>query len=368
MNQNSKALNGEAALAELRRQIDALDDRILLMLNERARLAQAVAHAKLAEGEVECFYRPEREAEVLRRIAANNPGPLSDEAAVRFFREVMSECLALEKPLNVAFLGPDGTFTQQAAFKHFGHGVKTVSLPAIDEIFRAVEAGSVQFGVVPVENSTEGVITHTLDSFLRSPLLIAGEVTLRIHHNLMSRAEQPGQILKVYSHQQSLAQCRQWLDRYLPQAARISVSSNAEAARLAGETPEVAAIAGESAAALYGLKILAANIEDEPDNTTRFLVIGRVPVGPTGQDKTSLLISTANNPGALYQTLEPFARFRISMTKIESRPSRRGNWDYVFFIDVEGHRDDPGLSAALAALQPQVSMLKILGSYPRAMG
>ncbi|QSA95551.1 prephenate dehydratase [Methylococcus sp. EFPC2] len=354
-------------LAELRAQIDALDDQILALVNRRARCAQQVAETKVSDGEVDCFYRPEREAEVLRRIAGQNPGPLPNEAAVRLFREIMSACLALEKPLRVAFLGPAGTFTQQAAYKHFGHAVQTHPLPAIDEIFRAVESGACQFGVVPVENSTEGVITHTLDSFLRSPLLIAGEVVLRIHHNLMSRDGDIKAIGRVFSHQQSLAQCRNWLDRNLPGVERVAVSSNAEAARLAVETPGSAAIAGEVAAELYGLDILERNIEDEPDNTTRFLIIGRSAVGPSGSDKTSLLVSTRNFPGALHQALEPFARFRISMSKIESRPSRRGTWDYVFFIDVEGHREDADLAEALKALEQSVALVKILGSYPRAL-
>jgi len=358
----------DPALAELRQQIDAIDDQVLALLNQRAACAQRVAEIKQAQGEVETFYRPEREAEVLRRIAANNTGPLSNEAAVRFFREVMSACLALEKPLTVAFLGPEGTFCQQAAYKHFGHAIQAQPFPAIDEVFRAVESGACQFGVVPVENSTEGVITHTLDSFLNSPLLIAGEVALRIHHNLMGKQAELGKIRKVYSHQQSLAQCRQWLGRSLPQAERHSASSNAEAARIAALEPDSAAIAGEVAAELYGLDILERNIEDEPDNTTRFLVIGRHLVGPTGADKTSMLISTPNSPGALYNTLEPFARFAISMSKIESRPSRRGTWDYVFFIDVEGHAQDESLALALKELEKNVSMLRLLGSYPRSIG
>lgn len=364
---NHASGSNDSRLADIRKQIDATDDQILELLNRRANLAQQVAETKRAQGEVETFYRPEREVEVLRRVAANNHGPLPHEAVTRFFREVMSFCLALEKPLSVAFLGPTGTFTQQAAYKHFGHAIQPQPFPAIDEIFRAVEGGACQFGVVPVENSTEGVITHTLDSFLRSPLIIVGEVSLRIHHHLMGKQEGMGHIRKVYSHQQSLAQCRQWLDRFLPNVERISVSSNAEAARLAASQPDATAIAGEVAAELYELKIIEGNIEDEPDNTTRFLVVGKQAVGPTGLDKTSLLITTRNLPGALYQTLEPFARFSISMSKIESRPSRRGVWDYVFFVDVEGHRQDDRLSQALAELEKNVLMLKVLGSYPRAI-
>ena len=357
----------DASLAAIRREIDTIDNRLLELLNRRAACAQRVAEVKFAAGEADCFHRPERECEILRRMAEANPGPLGKEAVIRFFRELMSECLALEKPLAVAFLGPEGTFTQQAAYKHFGHAIRAVSLPAIDEIFRAVESGACHYGVVPVENSTEGVITHTLDSFLRSVLLIAGEVSLRIHHNLMGNVETLSGIREVFSHQQSLAQCREWLDRYLPDAHRTAVSSNAEAARLAAARSESAAIAGEVAAELYGLNMLERNIEDEPDNATRFLVIGRYPVGPTGMDKTSLLLATRNYPGALYRMLEPFDRHRISMTKIESRPSRRGAWDYVFFVDLEGHRDDASVAEALAELEPQVTMLKILGSYPRAV-
>lgn len=353
-------------LANIRLEIDAIDDRLLALLNQRASCAQRVAEIKMASGEVECFHRPEREAEVLHRMMAQNPGPLSPETVGRFFRELMSECLALEKPLSVAFLGPEGTFTQQAAYRHFGHAICATPMPAIDEIFRSVESGACQYGVVPVENSTEGVITHTLDSFLTSPLQIAGEVSLRIHHNLMTAAASWQDVQVIFSHQQSLAQCRGWLDRFLPNASRTAVASNAEAARLAAATPGTAAIAGEVAAELYGLNILERNIEDEVDNTTRFLVIGRNPVGPTGRDKTSLLIAIQNDPGALYSVLEPFARHAISMTKIESRPSRRAAWDYVFFVDVEGHHSDPALVSALAELQQHVTMLKVLGSYPRA--
>lgn len=368
MTQHNISLTVDPVLADIRHQIDAIDDQILELLNRRAVCAEKVAETKQASGEMGSFYRPEREAEVLRRIAANNPGPFSDETVVRFFREVMSSCLALEKPLNVAFLGPEGTFTQQAAFKHFGHAIKTLPYPSVNEIFRAVESESCQYGVVPVENSTEGVVTHTLDSFLYSPLLIVGEVALRIHHNLMSKSVDLKDIREVFSHQQSLAQCRQWLDHALPHAARVSVSSNAEAARMADAKANSAAIAGEVAADLYGLNILEHNIEDEPDNTTRFLVVGRYAVGPTGADKTSLLISTHNCPGALYNTLEPFARYSISMSKIESRPSRRGVWDYVFFIDVEGHCQDEPVAEALKSLEKNVLLLKLLGSYPRCIG
>jgi chorismate mutase/prephenate dehydratase len=266
----------------------------------------------------------------------------------------------------VAFLGPEGTFTQQAAYKHFGHSIQAVPRMAIDEIFRTVECGDCQFGVVPVENSTEGVITHTLDCFVGSPLLICGEVTLPIHHNLLSLETDIARVREVFSHQQSLAQCRRWLDRHMPGAARTAVASNAEAARLAAETSCSAAIAGEMAAELYDLRVLDRHIEDEADNTTRFLVVGRQASGASGQDKTSLLVSTDNKPGVLYRILAPFATHGISLSKIESRPSHQGIWEYIFFIDVEGHRDDPPLAIALQELQEQARFLKILGSYPRA--
>lgn len=354
------------SIAQLRQRIDNLDQEILALINRRAGFAVDIARIKMAEGESACFYRPDREAIVLRKIKETNTGPMDDSAVVQIFRELMSACLALEKPLTVAFLGPEGTFTQQAAFKHFGHAIKASPLPAIDEIFRSVGSGAAQFGVVPVENSTEGVITHTLDSFLNSSLSICGEVVLRIHHNLLGKQTDLDQLTEVFSHQQSLAQCREWLDRYLPEVKRTGVSSNAEAAKLVGLVPNSAAIAGEVAADLYGLEILERNIEDEPDNTTRFMVIGKQEVGRSEQDKTTLIVSTGNQPGALYDLLEPFARHSISMTKIESRPSRRGMWDYVFFIDIEGHREDKKVSEALQLLREKVSMLKVLGSYPRA--
>jgi len=352
-------------LPELREKIDAIDAEILRLLNERAKCAMEVAKTKMAQGEQGTFYRPDRESLVLRRIRELNTGPLSDHTAVRFFREIMSACLALEKPLEVAFLGPEGTFTQQAAFKHFGHAVKAVPVAAIHEIFNAVETGSCQFGVVPVENSTEGVVTHTLDRLLVSSLNICGEVSLRVHQNLMGLAQNWAEITAVYSHQQSLAQCRRWLDKNLPKARRVAVSSNAEAARLAAADRQIAAIGGMVAAELYELPILAKHIEDVPHNTTRFLVVGQQSSMPTGNDKTSLLLSTSNKPGALYQMLEPFATFNVDMANIESRPSQQGLWDYVFFIDILGHAEDEPVAKALASLRNKVNMLKILGSYPR---
>ena len=354
-------------LSELREQIDAIDAEILRLINARAHCAQEVARTKLAEGEQGSFYRPDRESLVLRRIKELNQGPISDDTAVRFFREIMSACLALEKPLEIAFLGPEGTFTQQAAFKHFGHAIKTVSVATINDIFNAVETGLCQFGVVPVENSTEGVINHTLDRFLNSSLNICGEVEIRVHHNLMGTVASLDSIREVYSHQQSLAQCRHWLAEHLPNAQLTAVSSNAEAARLAALNPQTAAIAGITAAEIYQLIVIKNHIEDEANNTTRFLIIGEQSSSLTGKDKTSLVISTGNKPGALYQALEPFARMGVDMLNIESRPSRQGLWDYVFFIDIDGHHQDAPVAQALALLKDQVSMLKLLGSYPRAV-
>ena len=356
----------EDKLKSVRDRIDALDEQIQALINERAACAQAVAALKNG-GDAASFYRPEREANILRKILARNTGPLSGEEMARLFREIMSACLALEQPLCIAYLGPEGTFTQAAALKHFGHSVNTDSHLTIDEVFREVEAGACHYGVVPVENSTEGVITHTLDMFINSPLTITGEVQLRVHHNLLSTLDDLSAVRRVYSHQQSLAQCRGWLDEHLAGVERIAVSSNAEAARLAEQDKEAAAIASLEAANIYGLRVLVANIEDEPDNTTRFLVIGRDPVPPSGKDKTSLLLSASNKPGALHSLLSPLAQHGISMTRIESRPSRRGVWEYVFFVDIEGHAADTQVAQALDELRAEAAMLKVLGSYPRAI-
>ncbi|MET0089274.1 MAG: prephenate dehydratase [Candidatus Thiodiazotropha sp.] len=360
-------MNDDDKLKSIRESIDRIDAQLQTLLNERAQAAQEVARIKLKANPEAEFYRPEREAEVLRRVKERNQGPLDGEEIARLFREIMSACLALEQPLKVAFLGPDGTFTQAAALKHFGHSVLTQSMNSIGDIFRDVEAGACQYGVVPVENSTEGVISHTLDSFINSPLKICGEVSLRINHQLLSREARLDQVLKVYSHAQSLAQCRGWLDRHLPHVERVPVGSNAEAARLAAEETGVAAIAGEAAGEIYQLQRLASNIEDEPGNTTRFLVIGKQDVPPSGSDKTSLLFSTHNQSGGLHAMLTPFAEYGISMTRIESRPSRRGRWDYVFFVDVEGHREDSELSQALRKIEQAATQFKVLGSYPKAV-
>ncbi|MES9868927.1 MAG: prephenate dehydratase [Sedimenticola sp.] len=360
-------MSDQDKLQDIRERIDSLDKQIQDLINQRAAAAQEVARIKLEEDKDAFFYRPDREAAVLRTVQKRNQGPMGDEEMARLFREIMSACLALEQPMKIAFLGPEGTFTQAAALKHFGHSVTTAPMASISDIFREVESGIAHYGVVPVENSTEGVINHTLDMFLNSPLQICGEVMLRIHHHLLSMAPDLKAVKRVYSHQQSLAQCRLWLDRNLPHAEQITVGSNAEAARLAREESDAAAIAGEMAAEIYQLKGLARNIEDEPDNTTRFLVIGRQKALSTGEDKTTLLCATRNVAGGLSSLLTPLANHNISMSRIESRPSRKGNWDYVFFIDIDGHQDDPDVKQALEDFEKEARMLKVLGSYPNAV-
>ena len=354
-------------LSELRDKIDAIDEQILQLINQRALCAVEVAKTKIAQGEQGTFYRPDRESLVLRRIMELNQGPLSDHTAVRFFRELMSACLALEKPMDIAFLGPEGTFTQQAAYKHFGHAVKTIPVTTINEIFSAVELNHCQFGVVPVENSTEGVISHTLDRFLTSTLKICGEVEIKVHQNLMGHVTNLSEITEVFSHQQSLAQCRHWLDKHMPHARLTAVNSNAEAARLASINKQAVAIAGIVAAEVYNLTIIEKNIEDESNNTTRFIIIGQQSPAPTGNDKTTLVVSTDNQSGALYRTLEPFAKFGIGMVNIESRPSRQALWDYIFFIDIEGHSEEQVVAQALNTVKGNVKMFKLLGSYPKAV-
>jgi chorismate mutase/prephenate dehydratase len=357
-------------LQAVRARIDQLDEQIQALITERARCAEEVARQKNIAGDNSEYYRPEREADVLRTVIKRNQGPLPDGEMARLFREIMSACLALQHPMTVAFLGPEGTYTQAAVYKQFGHSVNCLPLAAIDEIFREVEAGAVHYGVVPVENSSEGIVNHTLDMFLNSPLKICSEVEMRIHHCLLGRMEKRdglSSVTAIHAHQQALAQCREWLNANLPGIPRYAESSNAEAARIAAEQVGAVAIAGEAAAEIYQLNVLASNIEDEPDNTTRFLVIGRKMPAASGHDKTSLLLSTPNRPGALQRLLAPLADKGISMTRIESRPSRRGTWDYVFFIDIEGHAQDPAIAAVLQELEKSAAMLKILGSYPRSV-
>ncbi|MFN7085818.1 MAG: prephenate dehydratase [Burkholderiales bacterium] len=348
-------------LKSIRSQIDALDERLVKLLSARARLAQRIGSVK--QGPI---YRPEREAQVLRRVAQLNPGPLPERALARIFIEVMSACRALEDALTVAYLGPQGTFSQEAALKHFGGSTPAVPCASIDEVFRQVETGAAGYGVVPVENSTEGAIGRTLDLLLTSPLKVCGEVMLPVRQCLMGKVRKRADIRKVYSHTQSLAQCQQWLARNLPHAETIATVSNAEAARLAAADRHAAAIASRTAAALYGLRIIARNIEDEPKNTTRFLVIAEHDPAPSGRDKTSLVLSTRNIPGAIHELLAPLAANKVSMTRLESRPARTGLWEYVFYIDIEGHRHSAHVAKALAEIGKRASFLKNLGSYPVA--
>jgi chorismate mutase/prephenate dehydratase len=365
-------------LDQVRVDIDAIDQQIQALISARAKCAQRVAEIKMEElavakergeatGEV-VYYRPEREAQVLKKIMDRNEGPLDAETVAHIFREIMSGCLALEKPLQIAFLGPVGTFTQAAAIKHFGHAAICVPQTTIDSVFAQVESGECNYGVVPVENSTEGMVSHTLDTFMDSPLKISGELELRIgHHLLVSEQTSPESITRICAHQQGLAQCRNWLDKHWPDVERVALSSNGEAAKMAANTPGVAAVAGDMAAELYHLEKLAEHIEDYSDNTTRFLIIGRDEVPPSGRDKSSVIVSSRNKPGALFALLDPFRRAGISLTRIDTRPSRTEKWAYVFFIEFEGHLQDEKVAAAIAELEEQSILMKPLGSYPRAV-
>jgi chorismate mutase/prephenate dehydratase len=363
----SKTEKNSAELSVVREEIDHLDEQIQALINQRARLAFRVRESKDASADAVDYFRPEREAQVLRRVLERNKGPLSDSEMLRLFREIMSACLAQQEPLKVAYLGPEGTFTQQAVHRHFGHSVHTLSLPGIDDVFEQVQSGDADFGVVPVENSSQGIVSHTLDMFLLSDLKICGEIELRVHQNLLTLAKTVEQIERVYSHEQSLSQCKSWLRAHLPGVELISVGSNSEAARRVRNAPEAAAIAGRSAAEVYGLPILFSDIEDHQDNTTRFLVIGRQIFAPSGQDKTTLLLSGHEGPGLLHGLLKPFQVHDVNMTRIESRPSRLGKWAYVFFVDIEGHAEDSNVAAALQDLEKVSKLSRVLGSYPRAV-
>lgn len=355
--------NAAENLQGLRAQIDALDADILARLNARAAIARKVGELKVGQA-----YRPEREAEVLCRIQQLNEGPLPDEVVARLFREIMSACLALERPITVAYLGPAGTFSELAAKKNFGEGADLMPQASIDEVFRTVESGAADFGVVPVENSTEGAVGRSLDLMPQTPLNTCGEVLVRIHHHLMAGDMTPMKsIQRVFSHGQSLAQCHEWLNTHLPHVERVAVASNAEAARRASLEPFSAAVAGEMAAEHYKLSILAANIEDEPNNTTRFLVLGNYSPKPSGRDKTSLVLSAPNRSGAVYEMLTPFARRGVSMSKFESRPSKVAMWEYLFFVDIDGHQADANVAEALAELRGIAGYVKVLGSYPHAV-
>jgi len=352
----------------LRREIDAVDDELLKLITQRAKLASRIGTLKAGAP----TYRPEREAEILRRVAQANPGPLAVERVTGVFRELISACRGLEEAIRVTYLGPEGTFSEQAVRQHFGRAVEALAVPSVDEAFRRCETRAVQFTVVPVENSTEGVVGRTLDLLLTTPLRICGEVELRVQQNLLAKGIEPGSlkdVRRVYSHAQSLGQCNAWLAQHLPNAERVAVASNAEAAQRAAGEIAAAAIAGEAAAERYGLKLLARAIEDAPNNTTRFLVLGEVDAAPTGEDRTSLVMSAENKPGAVHALLTPLAEHKVSMTRIESRPakSRSALWEYMFFIDVEGHQKDGRVAKALAELGAKAPFLKVLGSYPVAV-
>lgn len=353
-------------IKKLRSEIDEIDRELQRLLSKRVGIAQKMARLK-SSTRPQDFYRPEREAQVLRAVMERNEGPLTDEAVATLFREIMSATLAAERPVTIGFLGPQGTYSHAAVIKHFGKFADTLALATVDEVFRAVEKGEANYGVVPVENSIEGVVTHTLDKFLDSPLKIAGEVHVRIRHQLLSKAPAVDNIEVIFAHTQSLAQCRGWIAAHLPSAKLEPVSSNAEAARIAATQPNSAAIASSYAGEIYDLDVLAGDIEDDPANTTRFLVIGKESPPISGSDKTSLIVSSKNKPGALHRLLTPFSEYNISMTRIESRPSRQALWEYVFFIDIEGHRDESNINKALAELDKEAAFLKILGAYPRSL-
>lgn len=350
-------------LKQFREQIDSLDDELLKLVNRRAALAQQIGHLK--EGGT--VLRPEREAQILQRLQAANTGPLSNAAVAQLFTEVMSQCRALEATLMVAYLGPEGTFSELATLKRFGSAVHGQPCATIDDVFRAVENGAAHYGMVPVENSSEGAIGRTLDLLLQGTLQICGELMLPIHQCLLAKYCELNEIKTVYSHPQSLGQCQSWLNANLPDAARIPVASNAEAARLAAANQHSAAVAGSQAAARFGLSVCVENIEDDSRNTTRFLVLGNQQVAPSGNDKTSLVLSAPNRPGAVHDLLTPLARHGVSMTRLESRPARSGLWEYVFYMDIEGHQSEPRVAAALAELKQIAAFVKVLGSYPVAV-
>lgn len=352
-------------LKPLREQIDSIDAQILALLNQRARVAQEVGHVK-AETNAPVF-RPEREAQVLRKVASANPGPLGGSEVQTIFREIMSSCRALERRVVVAYLGPAGTFSEQAVYRQFGHAVEGLPCVSIDEVFRAAEAGTADFGVVPVENSSEGAVNRTLDLLLQTTLSISGEQSIPVHHSLMTRSGTMDGITRICSHSQTLAQCMAWLNQNCPGIERQAVASNGEAARLASEDPSTAAIAGEIAGERYNLGVVKAHVQDDPHNRTRFVIIGRLQPAPSGRDKTSLVLAVPNKAGAVYNMLAPLARHDVSMARFESRPARVGTWEYYFYVDVEGHAQNENVDKALAELRQNVAFFKVLGSYPLSL-
>jgi chorismate mutase/prephenate dehydratase len=349
-------------LKPLREQIDEIDAQILELLARRGRVAQEVGHVK-AETNAPVF-RPEREAQVLRGVADRNPGPLKNTDVQTIFREIMSACRALEKRVAVAYLGPSGTFSEEAVFKQFGTAIETLPCSSIDEVFRATEAGTADFGVVPVENSSEGAVNRTLDLLLATTTVISGEVSIPVHHSLMTSTGSMDGVTVVCAHSQALAQCQVWLNLHHPNIERRAVASNAEAARMASEDPAIAAIASEMAGEQYKLGVVQAHIQDDPHNRTRFVVIGKLHTNPSGRDHTSLVLAVPNKAGAVYSLLAPVTKHGVSMTRFESRPARIGTWEYYFYVDVEGHIQDPNVARALEELKDNAAFFKLLGSYP----
>jgi chorismate mutase / prephenate dehydratase len=359
---NPASQSNLAGLDPLRARIDAINVKLVHLLNQRAKVAQAIGHLKQAEGAE--IYQPARERAVLDKVTAINQGPLTGEHLRRIFVEIISACTALEHPLRVAYLGPEYTYSHEAARTRFGASAGYLAEPSIAAVFAALDTARADFGVVPVENSTEGSVTLTLDLLIDTPLVIIGELLLPIRHALMSREGEAAAVAVIYSHQQSLGQCRNYLAANFPHCRLEAVASNTVAAQRAAAESGAAAIASEAAAAPYGLRVIARNIQDSAQNTTRFLVIGRYPAARSGSDKTTALFAVRDQVGALNQALNIFARNRINISKIESRPQRSRPWEYLFFVDLHGHREDPGLKRALAALGRKALFLKVLGSYP----
>ena len=353
-------------LSDLRGQIDAIDQQLLALLNSRALVAEKVGEVKKREGSP--FFRPDRVAKVIEQIQHANPGPLKSEHIAAVWREIMSACLSLESPVRVAYLGPAGTYSEQAALRFFGSSIESVPCPSIDEVFRATASGTAHYGVVPVENSTEGVVSRSLDLFLNSPLHIVGETSLMVRHNLLRLTDSMEGIEAVYAHPQALAQCQAWLTMHLPNSTRQAASSNAEGARLASTNPAWASIASERAAAQYGLHNTAHGIQDEAFNRTRFAVVclpQTLPSPPaTDNDCISLVVSVSNRPGAVHDLLMPLKEHGVSMTRFESRPARSGHWEYYFYIDLQGHPAQPHVKQALLELQKLCAFYKVLGTYP----
>ena len=360
-------MSSDQHISNLRNDIDAIDDELVGLLNRRAALTIEVGEIKRAgDGEAQ-FYRPEREAQILRRLLQSNAGPISDEDLARLMREIIATCLSLEQGLRIAYLGPEGTFTHLALLKHFGGAVEPIAVTSISEVFREVEARASDYGVVPVENSLEGSVSQTLDCLGESSLVICGEIILPVHHQLLSTEAALHDIQRVYAHEQALAQCRAWLDRNMPGAERSALSSNAAAAERARSESGAGAIASKQAGERYGLDVRASNIEDHPQNTTRFAVLGRSIPQATGEDVTSIMFSMPNEPGALHSLLSVLAAAGVSMSRIESRPKRTGDWDYLFFVDLLGHCNDADIASALSEMESRAALFKVLGSCPRAI-